>query len=301
DGLLLQTSEAERGLLLRAEGRIRAQRDMHLLLSPWPIWHALDRLTCSGVVNATVVSAIQPAKKWLYLFVSRSRASEKQDLVVSNQIRAERKAYCPVEFTTLMERVAQSQRPLEKMKVVEVGAHYGDCSLWTSAVFRPKVSCVGIEADLTRWERFQRAKVTNGFEDDTLLVLHGFVAESLKSSVQYDLRTSGLLPFIPRLALDEIIREPVDVLKVHTNGGEHKVLLGARRAFALGVRAVVVAILNSTLGLRSARFLAKRGYEVHIGKQRLQPQKLRRASYIGNILQAEARRQMVAIHPELVT
>jgi len=303
DGLLLQPSEAERGLLRRAEGKIRAHRDMRLLLSSWPLWRALDRFTCSGVINATVVSASPPAKGWLWLFVSRARAAD-QDLVVSNRIRADRAVHCPREFTTLMERVAQSQHPSRnKLKVVEVGAHYGDCSLWASAVFSPKVSCVGVEADPSRWERFQRAKVANRFEDDTLLALHGFVADPLQSSVVHDpsLQESQYFRFIPRLTVDGIIREPVDVLKVHTNGGEHLVLLGARATFARGVRAVVVAIFNSTLGLRSALFLAKRGYEVRIGSQRLQPGKLRRASYIGKILEAEGRKQMVGTHPRLVS
>lgn len=301
DGLLQQPSEAERGLLRRAEGKIRVHRDMRLLLSSWPLWRALDRFTCSGVINATVVSALPPAKGWLWLFVSRARAAD-QDLVVSNRIRADRAVHCPREFTAVMERVAQSQQTSRnKLKVVEVGAHYGDCSLWASAVFSPKVSCVGVEADPSRWERFQRAKVANRFEDETLVALHGFVADPLQSSVVHDFQESQYFRFIPRLTVDGIIREPVDVLKVHTNGGEHLVLLGARATFARGVRAVVVAVFNSTLGLRSARFLAKRGYEVRIGRQRLQPGKLRLASYIGKILEAEGRKQMVATHPRLVS
>ena len=35
-----------------------AAKDMRLLLSSWPLWRALDRFTCSGVINARILECM---------------------------------------------------------------------------------------------------------------------------------------------------------------------------------------------------------------------------------------------------
>eukprot|EP00434_Breviolum_minutum_P045786 symbB.v1.2.041127.t1/scaffold7847.1/size9031/1 len=105
----------------------------------------------------------------MWMFINPTRANQ-QDQVISNSVRAKHLPYCSQEFRSSLAQVAASAPSNWKPRLIEVGAHFGDCLLWAAAAI-PGVRSVGIEADFSRWQRFQRSVVANNFQEKTFPML----------------------------------------------------------------------------------------------------------------------------------
>ncbi|CAJ1390703.1 unnamed protein product [Effrenium voratum] len=143
-------------LLRRAQALAVAAQSLAEIRNPWPLWVALDRLSCAGLVNVTVepVPSLPPAQTWLWQFISPTRANE-QDMVVSNRVRAEKRPYCSREFREVVAQVAAVAPDGWQPRVAEIGAHFGDCMLWSAAAL-PEVSLLQGACILFRHVYFHR-------------------------------------------------------------------------------------------------------------------------------------------------
>lgn len=237
-------------LLAQAESLLRRHRGWDLLTSPWPIWRLLDRLSARDAVK---VSAGGSNSFWMHVFPHRVRS----DGLISNRIRGTSEAYCLQLFQDEVIRLAAStERPL---RLVEAGPHIGDCMLWASATFRERVRGLAVEPVAQVVSLFRRSIVHNGFNID---LHHAFAgAES---------RPPAPGGSVPWLSLDSLLAEDVDILKIHTNGGERGILDGARNLFAKHmVRVVIVHSAEPDQLWKSTEFLLERGYSVRTDGQEL--------------------------------
>ncbi|CAL1127233.1 unnamed protein product [Cladocopium goreaui] len=300
EGLLLDL-ESGTEMLSKAQVAAHSSRALVEVINPWPLWKALDRFSCAGLVNVSVqqVPNFLPVRNWFWIFVSPTRANH-QDQVISNSVRAKQLPYCSREFRNSLAQVASQAPSHWQPRIVEVGAHFGDCMLWAAAAI-PGVRCLGIEADLGRWQRFQRSVVANNFQDNIQAIRALAGSSEYKDHTEFE--GSQLLSFVPGLALDDVWSEPLDVLKIHINGGEHLVLKGARRIFELGVKAVVVSCKNHTEMFRVVHFLLKYDYDMQISGEAVN------ASLRGNgllrhieeIIQETGRKHLQAMQRKTVT
>eukprot|EP00913_Durusdinium_trenchii_P010118 g9490.t1 len=186
----------------------------------------------------------------------------------------------------------EPREPREAKPCAEGGEHLEQLS--DEALF---VRALGIEGELVRWQRFRRSIVANHFED-SIEALHGLVGSEIKSK-EFD--GNQLLSFVPGLALDRIWSGPIDVLKIHINGGEHLVLKGAQRLFQQGIKAVVVSCKNHTEMFRVVHFLARYDYAMEISGQwvntKLHGYHL--LHEIGRIIQETGRKHLRATKPSM--
>eukprot|EP00747_Dinoflagellata_sp_TGD_P110409 gnl/TRDRNA2_/TRDRNA2_170947_c1_seq4.p1 gnl/TRDRNA2_/TRDRNA2_170947_c1~~gnl/TRDRNA2_/TRDRNA2_170947_c1_seq4.p1 ORF type:complete len:581 (+),score=67.67 gnl/TRDRNA2_/TRDRNA2_170947_c1_seq4:207-1949(+) len=239
------------GLVAASEKMLSRSRPVTLLKSPWPIWQILDVVGCDGVVNVTV--GHMGHMPWFWLYVTPHRVGG-YDRIISNHVRAERRPHCSAEFQHEATEAYESQHTnARRLLFVEVGAHFGDCMLWAFATFGPRVRSVGIEATPHRYLLFNKSLAANGVSADKVAAHLAFVGDSIGSPDQA----------VPNLTLDALIAEPVDVLKIHTVGGEDAVLRGAARLFDVyGVRTVVLHSGIFAVAAAAVRFLLDRGYRV---------------------------------------
>eukprot|EP00435_Cladocopium_sp_Y103_P041716 s2018_g11.t1 len=133
EGLLLDLESATE-MLSKAQVAAHSSRALVEVMNPWPLWKALDRFSCAGLVNVSVqqVPNFLPVRKWFWIFVSPTRANH-QDQVISNSVRAKQQPYCSREFRDSLAQVASQAPSHWQPRLVEVGAHFGDCMLWAAA------------------------------------------------------------------------------------------------------------------------------------------------------------------------
>ncbi|CAK0880337.1 unnamed protein product [Prorocentrum cordatum] len=229
-------------LLLRAETVLRGQRDWRLLTTQWPVWRLLDRLAAAEVVNVTSGGS----SFWMHVFPHRVRS----DGLISNRIRATARPYCLQLFQDEVLRLASQGGGA--LRLVEAGPHIGDCMLWASAALGPRVLATAVEPVAQVVSLFRKSILANGFGIDLHHAWLGSAAGPAREGES-----------VPWLSLDSILQEDVDILKIHTNGGETAILDGARRLFAdHKVRVVIVHSAEAEELWGSTSFLLERGYSV---------------------------------------
>ncbi|CAE8644823.1 unnamed protein product [Polarella glacialis] len=252
-------------LLARAEALLRRHRGWDLLTSRWPVWRTLDRLGSKEVVNVTSGSAWF----WMHVFPHRVRS----DGLISNRIRATSQGYCLQLFQDEVLRLA-AESPRKSLRLVEAGPHIGDCMLWAAAEFGDRFSGVAVEPIFQVVSLFRRSIQTNGFQK--LIKLHHAWCGAASSEVAVpagsgpSTGSAAIAIPAPWIHLDAILDEDVDVLKIHTNGGERAILDGAYNLFA--EHKVHVVILHSAEAYQlwpSAVFLLQREYSVTADGRRL--------------------------------
>lgn len=240
-------------LLMRAEGLLRGQRGTNawrLLTSPWPFWRLLDRLGAKEVVNVTSDSSWF----WMYVFPHRVRS----DGLISNRIRGTSQAYCLQLFQDEVRRLAQRTR---RLRLVEAGPHIGDCMLWAAAEFGSRLSASCVEPVAQVVSLFRRSIAANGFQG-IIDLHHAFLGKE-------DVDKGGVS--IPWKRIDSLLKdEDVDVLKIHTNGGERQILDGASELFEKNqVRVVILHSAEAHQLWPSAEFLLQRDYHVRVDGRRI--------------------------------
>mmetsp|Transcript_27272 Transcript_27272/g.61295 ORF Transcript_27272/g.61295 Transcript_27272/m.61295 type:complete len:638 (+) Transcript_27272:54-1967(+) len=220
-----------------------------LLLTPWPFWRLLDRLSCSEWVEvktrplasaSSVLSRrLRSASPTFFMHVFPHRVSS--DGLQSSRTRASRQAYCAKEFQHEFDAM-RLRFPGKPLRMVEAGPHLGDCLLWAAA----RVGCAGalrgtgydVIHQLVALTR--KSILRNGMEECLEARLAALSEAGAASPSSY----AG----VPSVALDEQLSEVpefVHVIKVHTNGLEDAILRGGRRQFAEPGRGVGVVVVNS--------------------------------------------------------
>ncbi|CAJ1352282.1 unnamed protein product [Effrenium voratum] len=237
-------------LLERAEALLRPLRSWELLSSRWPLWRQLDRLGAREVVNVTAGTSWF----WMYVFPHRVRS----DGIISNRIRGTSQAYCLQLFQDEVRRLAE-QQPNRKLRLVEAGPHIGDCMLWAAAEFQQRAVATAVEPVAQVVSLFRRSIAANRFEN-IIDLHHAWLGAE-------DVFKGGIS--IPWRRLDSLVDEDVDVLKIHTNGGERQILDGAQRLFDhFQVRLVILHSAEAHQLWPSAEFLLQRGYKVLVDGRR---------------------------------
>eukprot|EP00928_Gymnodinium_smaydae_P035976 TRINITY_DN25229_c1_g1_i1.p1 TRINITY_DN25229_c1_g1~~TRINITY_DN25229_c1_g1_i1.p1 ORF type:complete len:526 (+),score=100.53 TRINITY_DN25229_c1_g1_i1:62-1579(+) len=243
-------------LLERVETLLRKQRGWSLLSTRWPVWRLLDRLAAYDAVNVSSGTN----SFWMYVFPHRVRS----DGLISNRIRATQRAYCLELFQTEVLRLARdparssSGRSGRPLRLVEAGPHIGDCMLWASAELGNQVRGLAVEPVPQVVSLFRRSVAANNFDIE---LHHGFAGS----------RSSPPLPghSVPWVSLDDLLAEDIDVLKIHTNGGERGILDGAANLFSRHkVEVVIVHSAEQDELWKSALFLLERGYRVVVDGRR---------------------------------
>eukprot|EP00929_Paragymnodinium_shiwhaense_P103670 TRINITY_DN67339_c0_g1_i1.p1 TRINITY_DN67339_c0_g1~~TRINITY_DN67339_c0_g1_i1.p1 ORF type:complete len:529 (+),score=89.53 TRINITY_DN67339_c0_g1_i1:62-1588(+) len=219
-----QPSEDDASMLLaRAESLLRRSPDKWAFMTtPWPLWRLLDRLGAREMVRVSEGNAFF----WMHVFPHRVRS----DGLISNRIRGTQKAYCLQLFQDEVRRSADSiiTRPL---RLVEVGPHIGDCMLWAAAAYGKRVRLLAVEPVPQVVSLFRKSIESNGF--GSLIDLHHAFAGS-KAGPPAEGK------FVPWVSLDSLLAEGIDILKIHTNGGERGILAGASNIFAKHKVSVVI-------------------------------------------------------------
>ncbi|CAE7383194.1 unnamed protein product, partial [Symbiodinium necroappetens] len=252
--------DAER-LLQRAEATVRSQSARWpWLTTRWPVWRLLDRLGAAEAVNVSSGSSWF----WMYVFPHRVRS----DGIISNRIRATSKAYCLQLFQDEVRRLLEQPRHRpRKLRLVEVGPHIGDCMLWAAAEFREQTRATAVEPVAQVVSLFRRSIAANGFEP--IIDLHHAFCGS-ENSGGTEAPATMLQPSIPWIRLDSVVDEDVDVLKIHTNGGERQILDGAEKLFVRHeVRVVILHSAEAHQLWPSTTFLLHRNYDVTVDGRRM--------------------------------
>lgn len=241
----LETDTAE--LLAMVEKMLRQNRSWTLLTTRWPVWRLLDRLSAAEVVNVSSGAG----SFWMYVFPHRVRS----DGLISNRIRSTHRAYCLQLFQDEVLRLASEGAPRGPLRLVEAGPHIGDCLLWAAAALGPGARGLAVEPIAQVVDRFRRSIAANGFDID---LRHAWLGD--KATMEH----------VPRVRLDDLLDEDVDVFKIHTNGGERAILDGAAGLFTRRqVRVVIVHSAEPHQLWGSASFLLERGYTVRVGDWQL--------------------------------
>eukprot|EP00439_Symbiodinium_sp_Y106_P074471 s906_g14.t1 len=143
----------------------------------------------------------------------------------------------------------------------------GDCMLWAAAEFREKVRATAVEPVAQVVSLFRRSIAANGFAP--IIDLHHAFCGS-ENSGGSEAPATMLQPSIPWIRLDSVVDEDVDILKIHTNGGESQILDGAEKLFARHeVRVVILHSAEAHQLWPSTRFLLHRNYDVTVDGRRM--------------------------------
>jgi len=269
------------------------------LLTPWPLWRMVDRLGCSEWVEVRTAPLapsamgrrLRSASPSFFIHVFPHRVSS--DGMQSSKTRASEQPYCAKEFQNELDGIRLRRGPSAALRVVEAGPHLGDCLLWAAA----RAGCAG-RLRMTGYDvihqlvAFMRKSIDRNAMGACLDVKLAFLAEAASERTSFH--------GVPALSLDSQLDEHVDLLKVHTNGGEDAILRGGRSLFSDPAKGVDVVVLNSASAevlLRAVQFLSSLPmgpYELQARGRLLEPgeeeQALREALRQGGSVQLVARR-----------
>lgn len=222
-----------------------------LLTSPWPLWRYVDKIGAEPMVNVSSGSA----HFWMYVFPHRVSS----DGLISNRIRATRRPYCFDLFQTEVRRLAVVRPQSSVLRLVEAGPHIGDCLLWAAAEFGERVQGLAVEPVDQVVSRFRKSVEANAFQ----IELHrGWLGDKTSQAER--------IKDAPWYRLDDLVSGDIDVLKIHTNGGERAILDGASKIFQNSVaRVVIVHSAEPDQLWNSAAFLLGHGYSVALEGQQL--------------------------------
>ncbi|CAE7284343.1 pom1 [Symbiodinium natans] len=275
-------------------------------LSAWPggseLFWLLDRLQCA----TEVLIRLQKGRAFLGAenIGMRSDADISYTLLlfpyrelVSDFIRARRVPYCNESILREVEKLAsrlQSARA-HKVRVVEVGANLGDCSLWIAKRLQAlpslrSIKVVALEALPDAAALFRKSVEKNGLAE-VIQVLnvaagspgHVHLTAKPSSSNSFTLaapgaESDGQSVRVKTERLDDIVSfRTIDLLISHTNGQELDILRGARRLVQKSRDLVVILQLYGANGgvirdlsyepYRPIRWLMDHGFHVALARK----------------------------------
>lgn len=134
------------------------------LSSRWPIFQLMDRLSCVTEVALELPSTAAVPRPRMALLPFREK--------VSDVVRACRAPYCDFSF---MELVLRLVHPGKQLRLWEVGANLGDCTLWTAAQLGPRLTFATAVEPLALLTAALRRSVELNQWTDRISVVHALV------------------------------------------------------------------------------------------------------------------------------
>ena len=149
---LLDRAFSVAGPWLNGDG---AATPIFIFLSRWPIFEMLDRLEMATSVRIKMPPASKRGDYYSGVFPFREK--------VSNYVRACQQPYCAHNFFELME----SLRDIPNMRLIEVGANLGDCSLFAATMY--DIPVIAFEPLALSVQAFRRAIRENNLEGQVVV------------------------------------------------------------------------------------------------------------------------------------
>ncbi|CAE8603017.1 unnamed protein product [Polarella glacialis] len=147
--------------LLNAELLTKQFPPIIVLSLRWPKFQLLDRLSCSPEVVLRLPAAASVRQPKLAVLPLREK--------VSDVVRACQMPYCDLDFQELALRAAasaSSPTAAGRLRIVEVGANLGDCTVWAAAHFgRRLVRATAVEPVPVIADALRRSVELNGWRD----------------------------------------------------------------------------------------------------------------------------------------
>lgn len=274
-------------------------------LSAWPggseLFWLLDRLQCATEVSIQLLKG--------HTFMGAENIGMRSDVdiiyklllfpyreLVSDFIRARRVPYCNESILREVQKLAKrlQRAGAHKVRVIEVGANLGDCSIWIAKRLLEvptlrSIKVLAFEALPDAAALFQKSVEQNGLVGviEVLRVAAGASPGSVdlkakpSSSNSFTLVDPGADPEavrVQRERLDDLISfRRIDLLISHTNGQELEVLRGARRLLQRSRDVTVILQLYGSEGgvirdlsydpHRPVKWLLDRGFHVALARK----------------------------------
>ncbi|CAJ1332552.1 unnamed protein product [Effrenium voratum] len=226
--------------------------------------------------------------------------------LVSDFLRARQVPYCNESILRAAQRLARrlQQTGARSVRVVEVGANLGDCSLWIARRLQAvpslrSIKVIALEAVPSAATLFAQSVQRNDLAD--IIQVRNVAAGARRGKVRLQAKPMSSNSFtaseaeakdaaISTEALDDIVPyASIDMLISHTNGQELSILRGAKRLMRSRKLVVILQLYGADTGIirdasydpaRPVRWLVDRGFQVSIlqrmGQRVSAPGKLRR-------------------------
>ena len=153
-----------------------------------------------------------------------------------------------------------------RLQLVEVGPHFGDCMLWAAAYFGNRVQMTAVEPVNQVVELFRQSITANKFQDQITLH-HAFATSKARPATKTKVK---------RIRVDEVVSGHIDILKIHTNGGEDEILKGCEKFLKAKhkIPTILIHSADAKVIMNAIKYLKKFEYDSYVEERFISEQML---------------------------